>query len=168
MDGEIDPGLAYRRALGSFPTGVALVTAEAAEAGAWALTVNSFVSVSLSPRLVMWSLNHGSDRLCSVRRGARLGACRSCGPTRKTCRRVSPRIWRRQPEESEVERWVRKTGETAAPILRSALARFDCRTVARHHVGDHLLIVGEVLAFDSFSGDALTYFRGRYGIAAAP
>jgi 3-hydroxy-9,10-secoandrosta-1,3,5(10)-triene-9,17-dione monooxygenase reductase component len=166
MDGEIDQGLAYRRALGCFPTGVALVTAEAAEAGAWALTINSFVSVSLSPRLVMWSLSHDSDRYAVLAGAPNWGVSILRADQENLSSRFAAHM-AAPAEEREVERWVRGTGETAAPILRSALARFDCRTVARHHVGDHLLIVGEVLAFDSFSADALTYFRSRYGIAAA-
>ena len=32
-------------------------------------------------------------------------------------------------------------------------------------MGDHLMIVGRVEAFDAQAGDALTYFRGRYGVA---
>lgn len=166
MDGEIEQGLAYRRALGCFPTGVALITAEAAEAGAWAITVNSFVSVSLMPRLVMWSLDHGSERY-AVFAGAPdwgvsiLRADQESLSSRFATHRAAP------AEEHEVERWTRQNGDTAPPVMKSALARFDCRTVARHHVGDHILIVGEVLAYDALSGDALTYFRSRYGVASS-
>jgi 3-hydroxy-9,10-secoandrosta-1,3,5(10)-triene-9,17-dione monooxygenase reductase component len=167
MDGEIDQGLAYRRALGAFPTGVALITAEAAEAGAWALTVNSFVSVSLSPRLIMWSLSRDSDRYAVFAGAPDWGVSVLRADQENLSSRFAAHL-ATPAEEREIERWARRTGETAAPMLKAALARFDCHTVARHHVGDHLLIVGEVLAFDSFSGDALTYFCGRYGAAAAP
>lgn len=165
MDGDIEQGMAYRRALGCFPTGVALITAEAAEAGAWAITVNSFVSVSLTPRLVMWSLDHGSDRY-AVFAGALdwgvsiLRADQEGLSSRFAAHHAVP------AEEHEVYRGTRQTGDSAAPVMAEALARFDCRTVARHHVGDHILIVGEVQGFDAFAGDALTYFRGRYGVAA--
>lgn len=30
-------------------------------------------------------------------------------------------------------------------------------------MGDHLVIVGEVVDFDADEGEGLTYFRGRYG-----
>ena len=45
------------------------------------------------------------------------------------------------------------------------------RAVDEHHraacvrLGDHLVIVGAVESFDTAAGDALTYFRGRYGVA---
>lgn len=167
MDGEIDQVLAYRRALGSFATGVALVTAEAAEAGAWAITVNSFVSVSLTPRLVMWSLDHESDRY-AVFAGAPdwgvsiLRADQEEQSSRFAAHGAAP------AEEHEIERWERVGGGAGAPLMRTALARFDCHTVARHHVGDHILIVGQVMAYDAHAGDGLTYFRGRYGVAPTP
>lgn len=52
---------AYRRALGAFATGVCVVTADS-PAGPLGITVNSFTSVSLTPRLVLWCLDERSDR----------------------------------------------------------------------------------------------------------
>ena len=69
----------------------------------------------------------------------------------------------RAPPAADQE--VERIGGQGAPVLKDCLARFDCRTKVRHHVGDHLLIVGEVFAFDCRPGDALTYFRSRYGQA---
>ncbi|MCR9110941.1 MAG: flavin reductase family protein, partial [Rhodobacteraceae bacterium] len=42
----------YRRALGSFPTGVTIVTAYDMDHQPWGLTANSFTSVSLEPAIV--------------------------------------------------------------------------------------------------------------------
>src|SRR5579862_8651002 len=58
MDFDI---LAYRQALGSFPTGVAVVTAAGADAHI-GITVNSFTSVSLDPPLVLWCMDRKSSR----------------------------------------------------------------------------------------------------------
>ena len=52
---------AFRHALGSFPTGVAVVTA-AVESEPVGITVNSFTSVSLDPPLVLWCLKKDSNR----------------------------------------------------------------------------------------------------------
>src|SRR5215213_5462371 len=46
----------FRTALGSFPTGVCLITALAPDGRRVGLTVNSFSSVSLEPPMVLWSL----------------------------------------------------------------------------------------------------------------
>src|ERR1700726_3270883 len=53
---------AFRQALGSFPTGVAVVTARADEAHPIGITVNSFTSVSLDPPLVLWCMDAHSQR----------------------------------------------------------------------------------------------------------
>jgi 3-hydroxy-9,10-secoandrosta-1,3,5(10)-triene-9,17-dione monooxygenase reductase component len=47
---------AIRRALGSFVTGVTVVTARAHDGAYAGVTVNSFNSVSLEPPLVLWSI----------------------------------------------------------------------------------------------------------------
>ncbi|MGH6876127.1 MAG: flavin reductase family protein, partial [Rhizomicrobium sp.] len=65
----------FRDALGCFPTGVAVVTAESARplrstrsGGAtpvMGITVNSFASVSLDPPLVLWCVDRRSDRFAT-------------------------------------------------------------------------------------------------------
>jgi flavin reductase (DIM6/NTAB) family NADH-FMN oxidoreductase RutF len=158
LDGDFDD-MAYRRALGCFATGVAIITAEASE-GAWALTVNSFVSISLSPRLVLWSLDHRSDRYAGFAGAPAWGVSILRADQVETSSRFAAH---RAPPAADQE--VERIGGQGAPVLKDCLARFDCRTKVRHHVGDHLLIVGEVFAFDCRPGDALTYFRSRYGQA---
>ena len=54
------------------------------------------------------------------------------------------------------------------PRLKNALTRLDCTARERIVMGDHLTIVGEVERFETRPGDALTYYRGRYGTAAEP
>ena len=51
----------YRSALGSFATGVTIVTTLDSNGKGHGLTVNSFTSVSLEPPLVLWCLGNKSD-----------------------------------------------------------------------------------------------------------
>src|SRR5882757_2925181 len=46
----------FRNALGTYATGVTVITAAAADGRPYGLTCNSFASVSLNPPLVLWSL----------------------------------------------------------------------------------------------------------------
>src|SRR5437588_11329202 len=46
----------FRRALGTYATGVTIITAAGAGGKPHGLTCNSFASVSLNPPLVLWSL----------------------------------------------------------------------------------------------------------------
>src|SRR3569623_3677921 len=46
----------FRSALGTYATGVTIITAAAPDGKPYGLTCNSFASVSLNPPLVLWSL----------------------------------------------------------------------------------------------------------------
>src|SRR6516225_4848235 len=46
----------FRNALGSYATGVTIITATGPDGKPYGLTCNSFASVSLNPPLVLWSL----------------------------------------------------------------------------------------------------------------
>src|SRR6201985_2997255 len=53
----------FRNALGTYATGVTIITAAGADGKPYGLTCNSFASVSLNPPLVLWSLGMFSQRL---------------------------------------------------------------------------------------------------------
>src|ERR1700724_4345152 len=53
----------FRKALGTFATGVTIITAAGADGKPYGLTCNSFASVSLNPPLVLWSLGMFSQAL---------------------------------------------------------------------------------------------------------
>src|SRR6266480_943949 len=53
----------FRNALGTFATGVTIITALRADGKPHGLTCNSFASVSLNPPLVLWSLGLYSSSL---------------------------------------------------------------------------------------------------------
>ena len=57
-----DDQRAFRRALGQFATGVAIMTARAGDQLV-GVTANSFTSVSLDPPLVLWSLESKAQSL---------------------------------------------------------------------------------------------------------
>ena len=53
----------FRNALGTYGTGVTIITAMAADGKPYGITCNSFASVSLNPPLVLWSLGFYSSSL---------------------------------------------------------------------------------------------------------
>ncbi len=154
---EVDDERAFRHALGGFATGVVLVTI-ARGAGISGIVVNSFTSVSLRPRLVLWCLGDASDRYASFAEAETWGA----NVLARDQQAISARVAR--PGAFDVSDLPMDT-LAAAPVLRGAVTQLACRTVERRAMGDHLVIVGAVEAFATASADALTYFRGRYGRA---
>ncbi len=151
---------AYRRALGAFATGVCVVTADS-PAGPLGITVNSFTSVSLTPRLVLWCLDERSDRWPVFAAADRFAIHMLPSSDRALASRFAKGV--SVLGEGEFTRLA-----DGPPCLPEALARFDCVTHERVPLGDHLVIVGRVTAFADNAGEALTYFRGRYGVASEP
>ncbi len=148
----------YRRALGAFATGVTVVTGEDAR-GALGLTVNSFTSVSINPPLVLWCLDDACDRRHVFHSSPRFAVNVLAAGDEARSRRFSKGAGRLEPGECE-------RGGTGVPLLKGAVARFECEVRERLQMGDHQIIVGEVLAFDDTGGEGLLFSRGRYGRAA--
>jgi len=60
----------FRSALGTFATGVTIVTARSASGGLYGMTANSFTSVSLTPPLVLWSASLYAQSLPAFQEGS--------------------------------------------------------------------------------------------------
>ena len=147
----------YRRALGAFATGVCVVTADT-EGGPLGITINSFTSVSLTPRLVLWCLDEKSERWGAFATAERFAIHVLASDQQALSKRFAKGISRLEADEATLT-----PGEP--PKLTGVAARFDCRTHKRFQMGDHMIVVGEVEGFEAADAPTLTYFRGAYGIA---
>jgi flavin reductase (DIM6/NTAB) family NADH-FMN oxidoreductase RutF len=147
--------LAYRQALGAFATGVCVVTADSPQ-GPLGLTVNSFTSVSLEPRLILWCLDERSERWPVFAAAERFALHVLPASDRAKAARFARGVALLSPDEFD-------RGAGGPPRLPEALARFECAVHDRIQMGDHLVVVGRVEAFSSVEGPALTFWRGRYG-----
>lgn len=152
---DADASIAYRRALGVYPTGVTVVTCEDGQ-GPLGLTANSFTSVSLDPPLILWCLHNQSDRRHAFGVAERFAVNVLAADDQAVSQRFAGHAHRIEPEELD-------SAPGHAPLLKGALARLDCVTHKRFELGDHTVIVGRVTAFDTRDGEALLFFRGRYG-----
>ena len=149
----------FRKALGSFATGVTIITARDAKGAPVGLTVNSFNSVSLSPPLVLWSLAETSNNL-PVFRAATHWAVHVLAADQDA---LSGRFARKGADKFaglDIE-----AGLGEVPLLRGCTARFQCRTAFQYQGGDHLIFVGDVLAFDRRDSAPLVFHGGAYAHA---
>jgi flavin-dependent trigonelline monooxygenase, reductase component len=157
IEGSGFDSLAYRRALGGFGTGVALVAAYDSQGRAHGLIVNSLTSVSLNPPIMLWCLANGSAAFhvftdcpafsLNILRSGDQGVARQF--SRRGDRIIPP---------GQI-----CTMETGAPVLAAAVASLDCRMRLRQPMGDHEVIYGDVIAYRGDPGvDALGFFRGQY------
>jgi len=134
---------AFREAMGSFPTGVTVVTVASDDGHMHGITVNSFSSVSLDPMLVLVCLNEASRGLGLIERaGAFVVNVLSAGQ-----QNVSR--WfadRHRPADSAMFDGVPfESGVTGCPILIDATASFECRLRQSYRAGDHRIVLGEVV-----------------------
>ena len=149
-----DDAKAYRHALGAFATGVCVVTADT-PSGPVGITVNSFSSVSLDPRLVLWCLDDGSERAPLFAAADRFVIQVLAAEQRDLAARFAKGHWALCDEE------IRRVGDM--PRLPASLAWFACETERQVEAGDHLIIIGRVVDFDVDDGAALTFHRGHFG-----
>src|SRR5258707_14215218 len=120
-----------RETLGLFPTGIAVVTAKAADGGLYGVTVNSFSSVSLDPPLVLFSLArslHTLEALLSA------GAF-AIHFLREDQRHISARFARALSNKWKDLPY--RAGVTGSPVLDAPLALLECTLYARYDGGDH-------------------------------
>lgn len=158
MPAHHDPQ-AYRAALGTFATGVTVITTRAADGSPVGLTANSFNSVSLDPPMVLWSLAKKSLSL-PVFRAARHWAVHVLAADQEP---LSVRFAR---SGSDKFAGLDVTASSAGiPLLPGCAARFECSTSFQHEGGDHLIFVGEVTAFEHSARPPLVFHAGRYALA---
>ena len=146
----------FRQALAQFATGVCLVTVDDPELGPLATTVNSFSSVSLDPPLVLWSIQNSSDHLAVYTECPHFGI--SVLSSEQGA--LSGQYAQRGGHSAQAEHFT--TGPQGEPKLIDALAHFTCAVYAVHPGGDHQIIVGEVLQFESREAAPLIFYSGGY------
>lgn len=158
MQQDIDPKL-FRKALGTFTTGVTIITAADTTAGDVGMTVNSFSSVSLAPPMVLWSLGRTSTNVEAFLRAEHFAVHVLATEQDELATRFATK---------DVDRFAGTTvgrGVAGVPLLDEVVARFECRTAHQYEGGDHVIIVGEVLAFTHWDREPLVFKGGRYAIA---
>ena len=148
---------AFRDALGTFVTGVTIVTARDEQGQPFGLTANSFNSVSLDPPMVLWSLSLQS-RTLPVFRDAENWAVHVLAADQQD---MSDRF--AQPSEDKFAGLTATDGPEGAPLIEGCAARFGCRARFEYEGGDHAIFLGEVIDFDRREAEPLIYHGGRYG-----
>lgn len=148
---------AYRRALGSFATGVTVVTCALPDGRRAGLTVNSFASVSLAPPLVSW---------CLARKALGLALFDAASHFAVNVLAVDQVPLVDHFAQRDLDKFAdieAAPGLGGAPLLDGCAACFECRVAGRHDGGDHVIYLGEVERYRAFEREPLVLVRGRYG-----
>lgn len=148
----------FRRVLGHWTTGVAVVTTTTRDGRPCGLTANALTSVSLEPPLVLVCVQHDSDTYACIEETRTFAI--------NVLRADQERMARRFATfeiDRKFEGIAYRSEVTGAPVLEDALAWVDCRIYDSHIAGDHTIYIGEVLDGGADEGLPLVYYRSGYG-----
>jgi flavin reductase (DIM6/NTAB) family NADH-FMN oxidoreductase RutF len=153
---SIDPR-DFRSALGTYATGVTIITAAGTDGKPYGLTCNSFASVSLNPPLVLWSLGMFSQALSTFQNAGHF-AVNILGASQQA---LAKKFATSSADKFAGVEWTAGLGNAA--LLAGSVASFQCRVVDRYYGGDHVIFLGAVEAYAYNRQEPLLFARGSYG-----
>src|ERR1700751_6194213 len=147
----------FRNALGTYATGVTIITAGGPDGKPVGITCNSFASVSLNPPLVLWSLVLYSSSLSAFQNASHF-AVNVLGISQQA---LANRFAKSADDKFVGVEWTPGLG--GAPLLAESVANFQCRSVNRYYGGDHVIFLGAVEAYSYGRNEPLLFARGGFG-----
>ncbi|HAC35051.1 MAG TPA: flavin reductase [Gammaproteobacteria bacterium] len=148
-----------RNLFGRFATGVTVIGTHNGEGENFGLTVNSFSSVSLDPPLAMFCIIRDSGALEPIKQSG----CFSISMLSAEQENISNTMAKKGGSE-KYQDIATFTSETGAPIISGNIGWLDCKLWELYEGGDHLIVVGEIVAGEApEAADPLLFFGGKYG-----
>lgn len=151
--------LAFREAMGRYPTGVTVVTARDRSGAPVGLTVNSFTSVSLAPPLVLVCIDRASSSHDVMVEAGRFRINVLADDQTEVAARFAT-----TPSEERFDGLSWEEDAPGPPRIHGVAAWLECALEAVHPGGDHSILVGRVLSVDTSDREALVFHRGAYGV----
>jgi flavin reductase (DIM6/NTAB) family NADH-FMN oxidoreductase RutF len=156
----VDPAR-YREVIGSFATGVAIVTAHGPD-GPAGLTTNAVTSLSLDPLLLIVCFDNGSRTLPIVQDAGRFAV-----NVLHAGQEDLARVFASKREATEKFGAATHTVAHGVPVLDDALAWIACDLESLTPAGDHTIGIGRVTHMSADDGpgavnDPLLFFRGGF------
>ena len=150
----VDPH-SYRRILGHFLSGVAIVTGTGEE-GPAGLAVNSFTAVSLDPPLVLWSQSLYAQSLLAFQEATHFVVNVLAADQVELSKRFAGEHDNRFLDVQHI------VPDHGAPVIAGCAAHFECRNEARYYGGDHVIFLGRVERYAHTRKPTLMFCHGRY------
>ena len=150
-----------RQALGTFATGVTVVTARAETGEPVAMTVSSFAGVSLDPPLVLWCAQRDIGPFAAFAAAKHFAVHVLHAGQGDLAMHFA-----RDIDDKFTGVKVEK-GMADLPLLEDHAACFQCHVERRFEGGDHLILLGRVMEIDCReAADPLLFHGGRLGTFA--
>jgi flavin reductase (DIM6/NTAB) family NADH-FMN oxidoreductase RutF len=135
----------FRSLMSRFPTGVAVVTTTGDDGSPRGMTVSSVCSVTLSPPTLLVCLRKGSPTLDAILDRARFTVNFLHGQART----VAELFASGAQDRFDLIPWEMPPAAAGPHLHEDAHSMADCRVSRTEHVGDHVVVFGEVFAVSS-------------------
>ena len=141
----------YKKVLSKYATGITVITKKSKNSLITGITVNSFVSISLKPAYISWSLD------------------KTTSSYKKFYNLKFFNIYFLSEKQTNVSNYfssrneIQKNSTIVKNLLKNNLAELNCKTVKKINIGDHLFFVAKVLQFKlKKEKKPLIYFSSKY------
>ena len=141
----------YKKVLSKYATGITVIAKKDKNNLVTGITVNSFVSISLKPPYISWSLDKTTSSFKKF----------------KNIKFFN--IYILSEKQTDVSNYFSSTNEIkkntiiANKLLNHNLAELNCQAIKKINIGDHLFFVAKVLKFKlKKEKKPLIYFDSKY------
>lgn len=147
----------FKEIMGSYPTGVTIVTTTDSQGDPVGLTVNSFTSVSINPLLVLWCIDHKASSFEVFQQCNGFAIHTLASDQKDLCWAFAGK----EPDRFSKAEW--SLSEHNVPIINGSYGVMQCKLVQRINAGDHTILIGEVVELNKTDKEPMLYFRRNVG-----
>jgi len=154
---------AYKQVMGSFPSGVTVITSLDDDGQIVGLTASAFSALSLDPALVLFCPNYSSDSYPALIKSKRFAIHLLSGDQVDEAYAFA----RKGKDKAQGIAWT--LSELGNPLLDNATAIIECELWREYEGGDHAILVGAVknLIVPEQQVTPMIYCRGKMGALPA-
>ena len=145
----------FRESLSKFATGITVVTTNK-NSISYGKTINSFSSLSLSPPLILFSLDINSSKLSIFKNSKTV----SINVLSKNQKNISANFAKKNPVWDNIDYEILKNGN---PAIKNCLSNLDCEIINKLKKGDHIIFICKVINVSvNDKLKPLIYFNSKY------
>jgi flavin reductase (DIM6/NTAB) family NADH-FMN oxidoreductase RutF len=156
-----EPVTTFKQIMGSYPTGVTILTTTDKDGKPCGLTVNSFASVSIDPLMVLWCLDRRSSSLEAFAKSEVFAVHVLAAEQQELCWAFAGK----DPDRFSKASWSFSDNNT--PVISDSLGVLECKKVQQIDAGDHIVFIGEVINIDKQDKEPMLFFRRNVGMIPA-
>ena len=145
----------FKKTLSTFTTGITVVATNH-NSILYGKTINSFSSLSLSPPLVLFSLDNKSSKLNIFKDSKTV----SINILSKNQELISNNFAKKNPSWNKIEYDILKNEN---PIIKNCVSNLDCKIIDKIKKGDHIIFICKVLqVLNNTKLKPLVYYNSEY------